>query len=228
MIVIPAIVLERPPARQAKPAKATEVDNPRVAIRSLVQNGFSRIYVADRDPAIPSRETVRDILLDRLADIQVDTGPCSSMAVREAIAAGAHSAVVSLRSLRDLDILEEITAVSPQQAVLAIRVRGRRVSSPLWSGGLAPDIFDLIQDLSDLDLAGILLTAADAGNEEPSLALVEDVVEVSNVPVLVARHASHVGHLRALEERGVAGAIVGMSGQASALDPWMIAHEFVA
>jgi phosphoribosylformimino-5-aminoimidazole carboxamide ribotide isomerase len=58
------------------------------------------------------------------------------------------------------------------------------------------------------------------------LALMEDVVELATVPVYASGGVGAVQDLRNLDERGVAGAVVGMALYTGALDARLVAEEF--
>ena len=54
----------------------------------------------------------------------------------------------------------------------------------------------------------------------------EDVVESATFPVYASGGIGSVADLRALAERGVAAAVIGMSLYTGAIDPWQAAEEF--
>jgi phosphoribosylformimino-5-aminoimidazole carboxamide ribotide isomerase len=62
-----------------------------------------------------------------------------------------------------------------------------------------------------------------AGTDLP---LMEDVSEVAAMPVYASGGITTMHDLRALEERGVAAAVLGMALDTGALDPWVVAEEF--
>ena len=62
-----------------------------------------------------------------------------------------------------------------------------------------------------------------AGTDLP---LMEDVVEASSFPVYASGGVTSMQDLRALEYRGLAGAVIGMALYTGALDPVVIAGEF--
>jgi phosphoribosylformimino-5-aminoimidazole carboxamide ribotide isomerase len=54
----------------------------------------------------------------------------------------------------------------------------------------------------------------------------EDVAEASSFPVYASGGVTSVADLRALEHRGIAGAVIGMALYTGALDPVVLAGEF--
>jgi phosphoribosylformimino-5-aminoimidazole carboxamide ribotide isomerase len=58
------------------------------------------------------------------------------------------------------------------------------------------------------------------------LPLMEDVAEAADFPVFASGGLGSLTHLRALADRGVAAAVVGMALYSGAMDPWVVAEEF--
>jgi phosphoribosylformimino-5-aminoimidazole carboxamide ribotide isomerase len=99
-----------------------------------------------------------------------------------------------------------------------------------WTRELPRNILDLIDDLSGVPLGGLLVTAVHregqmAGTDLP---LMEDVAEASDWPVFASGGISSMTELRALEDRGLAGAVLGMALYTGALDPRVLVEEFPA
>ena len=54
----------------------------------------------------------------------------------------------------------------------------------------------------------------------------EDVAEAADFPVYASGGLGTIGDLRALADRGVAAAVIGMALYTGAMDPWGVAEEF--
>jgi phosphoribosylformimino-5-aminoimidazole carboxamide ribotide isomerase len=107
-------------------------------------------------------------------------------------------------------------------------VRERRVVTRGWVRSLPLDIFDLLDSLGGLPLGGVLLSAP-ALNEHRTgvdLALLEEVAESCDFPLLAAGGVSTMNDLRALEHRGVAAAVLGGTLYTGELDARAVAQEF--
>ena len=89
-------------------------------------------------------------------------------------------------------------------------------------------MLDLIEDLNGLPLAGILVTAVhrEEAMRGTDLPLMEDVAEAAEFPVFASGGLGSLGDLRALEDRGVSAAIIGIALYNGSMDPWAIAEEF--
>jgi len=81
-----------------------------------------------------------------------------------------------------------------------------------------------------LPLGGVLVTAVHKEGQMSGtdLPLMEDVAEASAWPVFASGGVSSADDLRALEHRGLAGAVLGMALYTGALDARRIAEEFGA
>jgi phosphoribosylformimino-5-aminoimidazole carboxamide ribotide isomerase len=97
-----------------------------------------------------------------------------------------------------------------------------------WTRTLAREIIDVTEELSALPLAGLLVTAVhrEGRMQGADLFLMEDVVEAASFPVYASGGIGSVADLRALADRGVAAAVIGMALYTGAIDPWQAAEEF--
>jgi phosphoribosylformimino-5-aminoimidazole carboxamide ribotide isomerase len=205
--------------------------DPRDVARRWTGYGFQRLHVVDLDAATgrgSNRAAVRDLLADSATPMQVGGGIRTTEAIESLLSDGAACVVVGTRAIQEPDWLREVASSNPGAIVLAADVRGRRVVTHGWTRELPRDILDLIDELSDVPLGGLLVTAVHregqmAGTDLP---LMEDVAEASEWPVLASGGISSMNDLRALEERGLAGAVLGMALYTGVLDPRLLAEEF--
>jgi len=116
----------------------------------------------------------------------------------------------------------------PNEILVAADVRDRRIVTHGWTRTLPREIIDVTEELSTLPLAGILVTAVhrEGRMQGADLFLMEDVVEAAEFPVYASGGIGSITDLRALADRGVAAAIVGMALYTGAIDAWHAAEEF--
>jgi phosphoribosylformimino-5-aminoimidazole carboxamide ribotide isomerase len=112
--------------------------------------------------------------------------------------------------------------------IVACDVRERKVTTRGWEHTLPVDILDVVEELNVLPLGGLLVTAVhkEGQLQGTDLPLMEDVVEACNFPVYASGGVSSMQDLRALEYRGLAGAVIGMALYTGVLDPVVVAGEF--
>ncbi|HEV8410214.1 MAG TPA: 1-(5-phosphoribosyl)-5-[(5-phosphoribosylamino)methylideneamino] imidazole-4-carboxamide isomerase [Gemmatimonadaceae bacterium] len=205
--------------------------DPRDIARRWTGYGFHRLHVVDLDAATgrgSNRSIVRDLLADAATPVQVGGGIRTSEEIESLLSDGAERIVVGTRAIEEQDWLREIADANPGVIVLAADVRDRRVVTHGWTREHPRNILDLIDDLRGVPLGGLLVTAVHregqmAGTDLP---LMEDVAEASEWPVLASGGISTLQDLRALEDRGLAGAVLGMALYTGALDPQLVAEEF--
>ncbi|MGH7653247.1 MAG: HisA/HisF-related TIM barrel protein [Gemmatimonadaceae bacterium] len=209
------------------------IGDPRDVARRWTGYGFQRLHVVDLDAATgrgTNRPLVRDLLADAATPMQVGGGVRTTEAIEHLISDGAAYVVVGTRGVDDPDWLREITDANPGTIILAADVRDRRVVTHGWTRELPRNILDLLDELSGVALGGLLVTAVHregqmAGTDLP---LMEDVAEASEWPVFASGGIATMHDLRALEDRGLAGAVLGMALYTGTLDPRTVAEEFAA
>jgi phosphoribosylformimino-5-aminoimidazole carboxamide ribotide isomerase len=234
MIVIPSIDLSqglcvRP--RTTEDADDVRVGHPVVVARSWAHAGFHRLDVRDLDAENghgSNAGIVEDVIRDGALDIQAGGGVQSIPQIERFIDAGARRVVVSHRAIEEPRWLASAADQYPGLLVVRTDVRERRVVTRGWVRNLPLDIFDLVEDLEGLPLGGLLLTALGGnGHRTPAdLAMLEDVAESCEFPVIAVDGASTINELRALEHRGLGAVLLGDVLYSGALDARAVAQEF--
>jgi phosphoribosylformimino-5-aminoimidazole carboxamide ribotide isomerase len=236
MLVIPAVDLRDGACVQLVGGEYAEervrLDDPLGVARDWARLGFRRLHVVDLDAATgrgSNASVVEEIVRHgNFDDVQVGGGVRDEDAVERILGYGTHAVVVGTRGVEDPDWLAEVAGRWPGQIVLAADVRERRVVTHGWSRTMPRDVIDLVEDLRGVPLAALLVTAVhrEGQMQGTDLPLMEDVVDTAHVPVIASGGVSGMHDLRALEDRGVAGAVVGMALYTGAIDPRAVVDEF--
>lgn len=213
--------------------EAVRLDDPLEVARTWVAAGFARLHVVDLDAATgrgSNRDVVRDILTRAGVPTQVGGGVRKSEMVERLFDEGADRVVIGTRGVEEPDWLAVQAERAPGRIVLAADVRGRQVVTRGWAKETKREILDLIRELERLPLAGLLVTAVhlEGRMQGTDLALMADVADESPWPVIASGGVASLNDLRALEDRGVAAAVLGMALYTDALDPRVVAEEFAA
>ena len=236
MIVIPAVDLREGACVQLVggeyEAERVRLEDPVAVARDWARLGFRRLHVVDLDAATgrgSNAALVEEIVRDGGMElVQVGGGVRDEDAVERVLSAGAAAVVVGTRGVEDPDWLAELADRYPGEIILAADVRERRVVTRGWTRTLPRDVVDLVEELGGLPLAAIMVTAVhkEGQMQGTDLPLMEDVAEAATVPVFASGGVSSLHDLRALADRGVAGAIVGMALYTGAIDPRAVVDEF--
>ncbi|MEP6731411.1 MAG: 1-(5-phosphoribosyl)-5-[(5-phosphoribosylamino)methylideneamino]imidazole-4-carboxamide isomerase [bacterium] len=207
------------------------LENPVEVARSWEHYGFHRLHVVDLDAATgrgSNLSVIRSLLFDSGIPIQVGGGVRSGELVEELLEAGASRVIVGTRAIEEPEWIAELAARHPGEIIVACDVRERRVTTRGWQHTLPLDILDVLEELNPLPLGGLLVTAVhrEGQLQGTDLPLMEDVAEASNFPVFASGGITTMQDLRALEHRGLAGAVIGMALYTGALDPVVVAGEY--
>jgi len=237
MIVVPAVDLRAGACVQlvggSYDAERVRLDDPVGVARAWEQVGFSHLHVVDLDAATEqgsNADVVHAILAETRLDVQVGGGVRDADAVERLLTEGARRVIVGTKAIEDLDWLDEASHQFPGELMVAADVRERRVVTHGWNRTLPRNVLDLIEELNAFPLGGILVTAVhrEGQLQGTDLPLMEDAAETSAVPVYASGGVATINDLRALADRGVAAAVVGMALYTGALDPRQLVEEFEA
>jgi phosphoribosylformimino-5-aminoimidazole carboxamide ribotide isomerase len=235
MIAIPAIDLREGACVQlvggSYANERVRLDDPVGVARMWEDVGFRRLHVVDLDAALDrgsNAPLVSDILRATTAAVQAGGGVRNEGRVEELLDAGAEHVIVGTRAIEDVRWLDAMAERFPDRIIVAADVRERRIVTHGWIRTLPLNILDALDDFNTLPLAGILVTAVHregqlAGTDLP---LMEEVAEAADFPVYASGGITTMQDLRALADRGVAAAIIGMALYTGAIDARVVAEEF--
>lgn len=237
MIAIPAVDLRDGACVQLVGGEYAKekirLPDPAAVARDWVQQGFQRLHVVDLDAATGkgnNSKIVREILRDASVPVQVGGGIRNEDQIERLLDDGATYVVVGTRAVEDEDWLTEMADKFPHQLIVAADVRERRIVTRGWTKTLPRNVVHFVEELADLPLAGILVTAVhkEGQLQGTDLPLMEDVAEASPWSVMASGGVSSFDDLRALEHRGLTGAVLGMALYTGVMEPRRIAEEFGA
>jgi len=235
MIVIPAVDLRDGCCVQlvggSFEKEMVRLDDPVAVARRWENDGFSSIHVVDLDAAMRTGSNagvVSSILGSVGCEVQVGGGIRDETQIEDLIREGATRVVVGSRAIEDRDWLSDVALRFPGVVVVAADTKERSVVTRGWTRTSSRNVIDLVEELNDLPLAGVLVTAVhrEGQLQGPDMQLMEDVVRASDHPIHSSGGIRGMNDLHDLAEEGVAAAIVGMAIYTGALDPRAAAEEF--
>lgn len=227
MIVVPAIDLRDGACVQlvggSYDDERVRRADPVAVARDWELAGFRRIHIVDLDAATSrgsNADVVRAIVQGTRMRAQVGGGVRSTPAIGQLLRDGAERVIVGTRAIEDPEWLGQAAWRFPGRLIVAADVRGREVVTAGWTERSGQDVVAVIETLNALPLAGVLVTAVhkEGRMEGCDMELMETVCDASTLPVSAAGGIAGTDDLRALDECGVAQAIVGMALYTGAID----------
>jgi phosphoribosylformimino-5-aminoimidazole carboxamide ribotide isomerase len=235
MIAIPALDLQTTVSGHRTGTMGAPVRGAESAqfARSLADLGFCRLHLVDFDAASGAGSNVSAVEgIVRDTHVRVQVGEVSTITdIEHLIRAGVDQVIVGSRAIEEPEWLADVAELYPGAITVATDVRDRRVVRRGWVRTLPVDILDLVDELNQLSLGGLLVTMPQRDSPMPQseLALLEDAAEHAQYSVSVVGGGSSIQDLRALEHRGITGVVIDarkiFGGD---IDARVIAQEFGA
>ena len=223
MLIIPSLQIET----QFNRAYAASVSE---TLLEWERRDFQRLQLtlsgSDRS-AVDAARLLEEVLRDHHCPIQV-AGPFQSGDDVDAVlGAGAAFVVLGARALDEADWLSTVAAQFPEQLIVSAPARERRKRSRGAVRTLPLDLRDIASEVSDLRLGGFIVEfPPDAEMNHSDLALLEDVVDDLDFPVLASGGTFTLASLRDLEFRGASAAIIPASHLSATFDEQALARSF--
>jgi len=193
--------------------------------------GFHHLHVIDLDAitgAGSNADVVSAILSRTEAEVQVGGGVKDRESIQHLLNEGAQRVIIGGRALEDPEWLAEMSGLFPGSIVVAADVRDRKVLAQGWARARPMLLLDLIDELNLLPLAGLIVFSPQSEDVTGGahLSLLEDAVEAAAFPVMASGPFTTMNDLRAVSDRAVSAAIIGMALYTGELDPRLVAEEF--
>ena len=196
-----------------------------------VENGFAALHVIDLDAALDTGSNstiIREILEAVDVPVQVGGGVRDEAAVDALLAAGAARVIVGTQAIADPAWLRRIAERHPGRIVLAADARDRRIVTHGWTKQTAVEALDLLVQLDEVPLAGVLVTdvSREGALAGADVVFFESLVNACAHPLMAAGGVTSEADLAALAGVDVAAAILGMALYTEALDAPTIARSY--
>jgi len=193
--------------------------------------GFNHLHVIDLDAitgAGSNTDLISAILSRTETEIQVGGGVKDRESIQHLLNEGAQRVIIGARALEDPDWLAEMSGLFPGSIMIAADVRERKVLAQGWARARPMLLLDLIDELNRLPLAGLIVFSSQSEDVTGGahLSLLEDAVEAADFPLIASGPFTTMNDLRAVSDRGVSAAIIGMALYTGELDPRLVAEEF--
>jgi phosphoribosylformimino-5-aminoimidazole carboxamide ribotide isomerase len=205
--------------------------DPVAVARHWYATGFNTLHIVDLDAALgdgSNLDLVKELVSATEATTQVGGGIRSEERVDAVLATGVDRVIIGTRALEDPDWFAELSHRHPGRIMLALDTQDGRILSKGWTEETGLLISDYLPGLGELPLAGILTT--DVGREGRlegiDRAACEAVLKLCPHPVWISGGVTTEQELAFLDDRGAAGAVLGMALYTDALDHKTVASQW--
>jgi len=203
-------------------------DDPAAQARAFAEAGCQWLHVVDLDGAFAGRPVNSAAIEAIVAAVEVPVqlgGGIRDLATLEAwLAAGISRVVLGTAAVRDPAFVETACAAHPGRVAVGIDARDGRAAVDGWAETSDVPALDLARRAAQVGAAAIVYTdiARDGALEGPNLAATRAIAQAVEVPVIASGGVAGLGDLaalKALEDDGVAGVIVGRAFYDGRIDP---------
>ena len=232
MILYPAIDLKRGACVrlvQGDMARATVyADDPAAQARSFVDAGCAWLHVVDLDGAVagaPVNVAAVSAILDAVeVPLQLGGGIRDVATVKAWFAAGVARVILGTAAVREPELVRAASRAFPGRVAVAIDAREGRVAVAGWAESTEIEARELALRFEDAGAAAIIYTdiARDGTLEGVNVAATEALARAVDTPVIASGGVATLDDLRALkaiEDAGVAGVIVGRAFYEGRIEP---------
>jgi phosphoribosylformimino-5-aminoimidazole carboxamide ribotide isomerase len=173
------------------------------------------LHVVDLEGARAGRpvqsELVRAIVEAFGSGVQVGGGVRTRESFEAYLALGATRVVLGSAAVADAPLVRGLATEHPGVVVVAVDARDGFVAVDGWTRPTRVRALDLVRELADLPLAGVLYTdvSRDGTGTGPNVDATAEIAACSSVPVIASGGVGSLDDLRALAARNIAACIVG-------------------
>jgi phosphoribosylformimino-5-aminoimidazole carboxamide ribotide isomerase len=157
------------------------------------------------------RNRVREIIEAFGPGVQVGGGVRTRESFDAYLALGAARVVLGSAAVADAALVRGLAWAHPGVVVVAVDARDGFVAVEGWTRPTRVRAIDLVRELADAPLAGVLYTDVwrDGTGVGPNVDATAEIAASSPVPVIASGGVGSLDHLRALAARGIHACIVG-------------------
>jgi phosphoribosylformimino-5-aminoimidazole carboxamide ribotide isomerase len=220
VIVIPAIDLLGGKAvrlvRGERDSATVFSDEPWKLAEQMIAGGAQRLHLVDLEGAFSGAPVARAAIESIVeaaggVPVQVGGGLRDRAAVEAVFAAGARWAVLGTAAVRRPELVRELCGAFPGRIIVAVDARDGVVAIEGWTEAASVRADQLGRQAADWGAAALLYTdvARDGTGSGPAVESTAELSRAVPVPVIASGGIGSLGDLRALNQAGIAMAVVG-------------------
>ncbi len=232
MLLIPAIDLKEGKCVRLRQGRMDAVtvfaDDPLVMAKRWIDAGARRLHVVDLDGAVAGRPVNGDViraLVDAFPDvpIQLGGGIRDEDAAEAYLALGVQYLIIGTQAVREPHFVNDLCTEFPGHVMVGLDARDGRVAIDGWSKLSRHNVIDLASHFERDGVEAIIYTdiGRDGMMEGVNVDATVRLAQATTIPVIASGGVSSledVRALRAVEDEGVMGAIIGRALYEEQLD----------
>lgn len=209
-------------------------EDPAAQAHEWAQAGFSWLHVVDLNGAVDGKpvnvEAVRGILAAADLPVQLGGGIRTLAQIENWLAEGVSRVILGTLAVKNPALVIEACAKFPDQIAVGIDARSSRVAVEGWVEESDMHVNDLAAKFEDAGVCAIIYTDINRDGTGQGLNMDSTVAlaQATSIPVIASGGVASLGDVRAVraaEQYGVTGMIIGTALYDGAINPAMALRE---
>jgi phosphoribosylformimino-5-aminoimidazole carboxamide ribotide isomerase len=211
--------------------EAVYSDNPPHVAARFKRMGARRLHIVDLDGAQKGKlchltmiSNIREVFGK---GVQVGGGIRSQEVVEELFHIGVERVILGTAAVEDSLSLRKICSSYPDAIIVSLDAWGEFISIRGWQEKTSLSIYDLIPRMENLGVGRFIYTdiSRDGMLSEPNFRTIENILQFTTLPIIVAGGISSLKQIRTLSQLGVEGVIVGRAIYTGNINLEEVIHE---
>jgi len=218
MLVVPSVDILDGECVQlvgGKPGTGKSYGSPIVAAQRWVKEGASYLHIIDLNAAMGAGDNldlIRKLLSEVNVKAQVGGGIRSLEKAMNLLRWGADKVIFGTAAIQCPTIVKEaIELVGGERVMVALDVRGGKLSIEGWRTQVEYSIIELAKKFEDMGVGSLLFTNVDVEGKMKGMPtdMIRTILRSVKIPLFVAGGVASLEDVRAVRDAGAAGLVIG-------------------
>jgi len=218
MLVVPSVDILDGECVQlvgGKPGTGKSYGSPIVAAQRWVKEGASYLHIIDLNAAMGAGDNldlIRKLLSEVNVKAQVGGGIRSLEKAMNLLRWGADKVIFGTAAIQWPTIVKEaIELVGGERVMVALDVRGGKLSIEGWRTQVEYSIIELAKKFEDMGVGSLLFTNVDVEGKMKGIPtdMIRTILRSVKIPLFVAGGVASLEDVRAVRDAGAAGLVIG-------------------
>ncbi|KUO42719.1 MAG: hypothetical protein APU95_01495 [Hadesarchaea archaeon YNP_N21] len=218
MLVVPSVDILDGECVQlvgGKPGTGKSYGSPIVAAQRWVKEGASYLHIIDLNAAMGAGDNldlIRKLLSEVNVKAQVGGGIRSLEKAMNLLRWGADKVIFGTAAIQCPTIVKEaIELVGGERVMVALDVRGGKLSIEGWRTQVEYSIIELAKKFEDMGVGSLLFTNVDVEGKMKGIPtdMIRTILRSVKIPLFVAGGVASLEDVRAVRDAGAAGLVIG-------------------